>query len=158
MEISLKHKFSEWILYTSAGYGLFNRTDNEFSFGASVEYKNFNLASGYKKAYIDGKKNPISDYKINSHLPAFFDNYRESEAWNISTGYKWEKYQTNLAYLNTAAKNTRHQDNLLIWSNIYSYNKYFDIYLVGAYLNYHQAENIDDNRGYAVITGIGLKF
>lgn len=153
-----KHKFSEWTLYTSAGYGLFNRTDNEFSFGATVEYKNFNIASGYKKAYIDGKKNPISDYKVNSHLPAFFDNYRESEAWNISAGYKWEKYQTNFAYLNTSAKNTRHQDNLLIWSNIYNYNKYFDIYLVGAYLNYHQAETFDDNRGYAVITGIGLKF
>ena len=40
----------------------------------------------YKKAYVDGTKNPISIEKLNDNLPAYFDNYRESEAWNVSVG------------------------------------------------------------------------
>lgn len=145
-------------LYASAGYGLFNRTDNEFSLGITWEYKNFNIASGYKKAYIEGDKNPISTQRINDYLPAYFDNYRESEAWNISIGYKWDKLKTNLAYLNTKAKNTRHQDNFWLWSNIYSINNHVELFLSTAYLDVHELNRSDDNRGYGVITGIGYRF
>lgn len=145
-------------LYTSIGHGIFNGTDNETSLGITWKYKNFNIASGYKKAYIDGHKNPISTQRINSHLPAYFDNYRESTAWNISMGYKWDTFETNIAYLNTKAENTRHQDNLVLWSNIYHLDNNIDLFLTGAYLNTHGIENKDDNRGYGAIMGIGYKF
>lgn len=153
-----KQDLTKGTIYTSFGYGLFNQTDNEISFGLTYEYKNFNIATGYKKAYIDGNKNPITTQKINSYLPAYFDNYRESEAYNISMGYKWDNFKTNIAYLNTKATNTRHQDNLILWSNVYSMNKHLDLFFSTAYLNYHELEKKDNNRGYGVITGIGIKF
>ena len=145
-------------IYLSSGYGIFNHTDTEFSLGFSLEYGNFNLASGYKKAYIDGTKNPISTATINSYLPAYFDNYRESQAWNVSMGYKWEKFKTNIAYFNTTAKNTRHQDNLILWSNIYSVNKFVDIFLSATYLNTHGLTPNSDNRGYGFISGLGINY
>ncbi len=144
--------------YTSLGYGIFNETDKELSIGLTFEYNNFNIATGYKKAYVDGNKNSISTSRINEYLPAYFDNYRESTAWNISIGYKWDNYKTNIAYLNTKAENTRHQDNLILWSNVYSYNKYLDIFLSATYLNTHGLVSDNDNRGYGVISGIGIKY
>lgn len=156
--IQQKYKIGKGVLYTSLGYGIFNETDKETSYGITYEYQNFNIAMGYKKAYIDGNKNPITTQKINSHLPAYFDNYRESEAYNISMGYKFDKYKTNIAYLNTSANNTRHQDNMILWSNVYNVTNNIELYTSTAYLNTHDLESDDDNRGYAVITGIGIRF
>ncbi len=145
-------------IYTSAGYGIFNRTDKELSLGVSLEYGNFNVATGYKKAYVDGIKNPISTTNVNDNLPAYFDNYRESEAWNISMGYAWDNFKTNVAYLNTRAENTRHQDNMVMWSNVYSPINNVELYAVGAYLGFHSDENKNDNEGYASIFGIGYRY
>lgn len=147
-------------LYTSMGYGIFNRTDNEMSFGVTWVKDNFNIAAGYKNAWIKGNKNPITYKAKSSYLPALFDNYRESNAYNVSMGYQFENFKTNLAYLHTEASNTRNSDDLYIWSNVYSANKYIDLFLVGAYLNAKGAEKYadDNSKGYAVVTGIGLKF
>ena len=153
-----KWSFDDSDLYASLGYGLFNRTDKELSLGITLEKGNFNIASGYKKAYGDGDKNPISTIKVNNNLPAYFDNYRESQAWNISVGYKWNKYKTNLAYLLNDAKNTRHQDNIVLWSNVYEFDKGFEIYGAGGYLRMHGTEQNDDDRGYAIIGGVGFRF
>ena len=148
-------------LYSSFGYGIFNRTDNEMSFGLAWIKNNFNVGAGYKNAWINGNKNPITYISNNPHLPALFDNYRESSAYNFSVGYKFnDKLKTNLAYIYTQAANTRNSDNLYIWSNVYSTNKYIDIFLVGAYINAKGASKYEDvnNKGYAAITGIGIKF
>ena len=148
-------------LYSSFGYGIFNRTDNEMSFGLAWIKNNFNVGAGYKNAWINGNKNPITYISNNPHLPALFDNYRESSAYNFSVGYKFnDKLKTNLAYIYTQAANTRNSDNLYIWSNVYSTNKYIDIFLVGAYINAKGASKYEDvnNKGYAAVTGIGIKF
>ena len=109
---------------------------------------------------MPGNKNPITYKAKSSYLPALFDNYRESNAYNVSMGYQFENFKTNLAYLHTEASNTRNSDDLYIWSNVYSANKYIDLFLVGAYLNAKGAEKYadDNSKGYAVVTGIGLKF
>ena len=153
-----KWNFGQGSLYTSLGYGLFNRTDNELSLGITWKKGNFNVASGYKKAYVDGSKNPISTTKISDNLPAYFDNYREAQAWNISIGYEWEKYKTNLAYLVTDAENTRHQDSMVLWSNVYELDRGFEVYGAGGILQAHGTKTTDDDRGYAVIGGIGFRF
>ena len=153
-----KWDLGEGDLYTSLGYGLFNRTDKELSLGITFERGNFNIATGYKRAYVDGDKNQISTVRISDNLPAYFDNYRESQAWNISIGYQWEKYKTNFAYLLTEAKNTRHQDSIILWTNVYEMGKGLEVYGAGGYLRMHGTTSSDDNRGYAVISGVGLRF
>ena len=153
-----KWQADEWTLYTSAGYGLFNRTDKELSLGVTLEKGKFNIAAGYKKAYVDGDKNSISMTKVSDNLPAYFDNYRESQAWNVSVGYEWDKYKTNWAYLITDAENTRHQDSMILWSNVYELNNGFEVYGAGGYIQMHGDEQEDDNRGYAIVSGIGYRF
>ena len=156
--VQKKWQLDEAKVYASAGYGIFNRTDKELSLGLSLEYGGFNTAMGYKKAYVDGSKNPIAEIKVSDNLPAYFDNYRESDAWNISVGYGWDKFKTNLAYLNTNAENTRHQDNMIMWSNVYIPVKNVELYAVGAYLGFHGKEKQDDNHGYASIFGVGYRY
>ncbi len=147
-------------LYTSVGYGLFNRTDNEWAFGVRWQVDNFNISASYKNAYIDGKDNPISTTRQNEHLPAYFDNYREGEAWDISFGYDFGRFSTNFAYLHTEAKNTRNSDNLFLQSNRYEVNDHLDIFLINGYTNSKGLTRNSDNnsKGYAIITGIALKY
>lgn len=147
-------------LYTSVAYGLFNRTDNEWAFGVRWVVDKFNVSTSYKNAYIDGDKNPISTTARSSHLPAYFDNYREGEAWNFSVGYDFGRFKTNFAYLHSEAKNTRNRDDIFIQANRYSLNEYFELFWVNAYSNSKGVDRNSDNnnKGYAVITGIALKY
>lgn len=147
-------------LYTSVAYGLFNRTDNEWAFGVRWVVDKFNVSTSYKNAYIDGDKNPISTTARSPHLPAYFDNYREGEAWDFSVGYDFGRFKTNFAYLHSEAKNTRNRDDIFIQSNRYSLNEYFELFWVNAYSNSKGVDRNSDNnnKGYAVITGIALKY
>jgi hypothetical protein len=47
---------------------------------------------------------------------------------------------------------------LLLWSNVYSLDNHVELYAMSAYLNNHGYSLEDDNRGYAVIGGIGFRF
>ena len=147
-------------LYTSVAYGLFNRTDNEWAFGVRWVGDKFNVSTSYKNAYIDGDKNPISTTARSPHLPAYFDNYREGEAWDFSVGYDFGRFKTNFAYLHSEAKNTRNRDDIFIQANRYSLNEYFEFFWVNAYSNSKGVDRNSDNnnKGYAVITGIALKY
>lgn len=147
-------------LYTSVAYGLFNRTDNEWAFGVRWVVDKFNVSTSYKNAYIDGDKNPISTTARSPHLPAYFDNYREGEAWDFSIGYDFGRFKTNFAYLHSEAKNTRNRDDIFIQANRYSLNEYFELFWVNAYSNSKGVDRNSDNnnKGYAVITGIALKY
>lgn len=147
-------------LYTSVAYGLFNRTDNEWAFGVRWVVDKFNVSTSYKNAYIDGDKNPISTTARSPHLPAYFDNYREGEAWDFSVGYDFGRFKTNFAYLHSEAKNTRNRGDIFIQANRYSLNEYFELFWVNAYSNSKGVDRNSDNnnKGYAVITGIALKY
>ena len=147
-------------LYTSVAYGLFNRTDNEWAFGVRWVVDKFNVSTSYKNAYIDGDKNPISTTARSPHLPAYFDNYREGEAWDFSVGYDFGRFKTNFAYLHSEAKNTRNRDDIFIQANRYSLNEYFELFWVNAYSHSKGVDRHSDNnnKGYAVITGIALKY
>lgn len=147
-------------LYTSVAYGLFNRTDNEWAFGVRWVVDKFNVSTSYKNAYIYGDKNPISTTARSPHLPAYFDNYREGEAWDFSVGYDFGRFKTNFAYLHSEAKNTRNRDDIFIQANRYSLNEYFELFWVNAYSNSKGVDRNSDNnnKGYAVITGIALKY
>ena len=147
-------------IYTSFGYGIFNRTDKEASFGLTLIRGHWNMGMGYKKAYIDGNKNPITTVSDNPQTPAYFDNFRESQAWNFSIGCQYGTWKSNLAYLHTKADNTRNRDDLWVFSNLYALTEHFELYLVGSYLNAKGLSRAgdDNNRGYAVVTGVGFRF
>lgn len=155
-----KWQLSSSVLYTSAGYGIFNRTDKEASVGVRWQKGSFNLGAGYKKAYVDGKENAIATARVNAFLPAYFDNYRESEVWNFSLGYDFGRYKTNVAYFQSEAANTRHRDVFYLWSNAYRLSKNLDVVMIGSYLNAHgdKAHSDDNAKGYALIGGLAFRF
>lgn len=147
-------------LYTSVGYGLFNRTDKVLSLGTTLTTGGWTFAAGYRKSYVDGNKNPITTVSTDPRRPAFFDNYRESQAWDFSVGYKIGPLKTSLAYLHTKADNTPNQDDIVMLTNTYALNKWFDVYAIGGYINSKGIDKQDANRnkGYAGIVGLGINF
>lgn len=156
---------NEWDLdfadmFTSVGYGLFNRTDKELSLGVTLSRGGWTVGTGYKKSYIDGKKNELTIVTTDSRRPAFYDNYRESQAWDFSIGYEIGPVKTSLAYLHTKADNTPNKDDIFIWSNSYAAKKWLDIYAIGGYINSRglDKQNANRNKGYALIMGVGVNF
>lgn len=147
-------------IYTSAGYGLFNRTDKELTLGITLARGGWTYAAGYRKSYVDGNKNPITTVTTDPRRPAFYDNYRESQSWDLSIGYEVGPYKTTLAYLHTKADNTPNKDDIILWSNKYAYTKWLDFYVIGGYINSRGINKQDANRnsGYAGIVGVGINF
>ena len=150
----------EGTLYTSVTHGLFNRTDKEWAFGARWELNKFYVSASYKKAYIDGDRNLISTQAVNSHLPAYFDNYREGQAWDFSIGYDFGRFKTQFAYLHTEAENTRNSDDLFVQENRFSLNRHFELFLINGYINSKGFERHSDNnnKGYTIISGLAVKY
>ena len=146
-------------LYTSITYGMFNRTDKAWALGWRWEYGGFNIGSSYKNAYVEGNKNPITQKSTNPRLPDYFDAYREGEVWDFSMGYDFGRFKTNLAYLHTQADNLRNRDDLWVQTNRFALNEYFDVYAINAYLNSKGCDKTGkNNRGYAFITGISVRY
>ncbi|MDD4556064.1 MAG: hypothetical protein PHE89_01865 [Alphaproteobacteria bacterium] len=146
-------------LYTSAGYGFFNRNTQTLTLGATYLQGNWSFATGYRNSFTYGDES-ITKTSTNSRLPVFYDNYRESWSWDASVGYKFGPIKTSVAYLHTQAKKTDNQDDLFIWNNTYAYSKMIDFYLIGGYLKARGDNKLpaNNNRGYAAVAGIGLNF
>lgn len=146
-------------LYTSAGYGVFNRNTQAFTLGVTYLQGNWSYATGYKNSFTYGDE-PITKVSTDPSRPALYDNYRESWSWDASVAYKFGPLKTSIAYLYTEAKKTDNKDDLFIWTNTYSYSKMIDFYLIGGYTNARGANKLpaNNNKGYAGIVGIGLNF
>lgn len=155
-----KWKLPAGTLYTSGAYGMFNRTDKEWAAGVRWVSGRFHISASYKKSYIDGKRNPISTQALSPYLPAFFDNYREGQAWDFGIGYDFGRFKTNLAYLHSEAENTRHRDDLIVQENRFTLNRYFDLFLVNGFLNSKGLNRnlTDNNKGYTIISGLAVKY
>ena len=69
-------------------------------------------------------------------------------------------YQAALSYLHSEAENTDNQDYIIMLSTQYQLKKYVDLALIGAQVNFRGATKAvsDNNKGYTVVTGIGLHF
>ncbi|MDR1026433.1 MAG: porin [Lactobacillus sp.] len=138
--------------YSSLSYANFRDDDKEYSASLKLKRGNWSISSGYRKAYIDGNKDPIA-----SDLS---DNYREGYAWNVGVEYEIGPFSSSLTYLNSKAKNTDNEDKIVTFSNKYQLNKWADIYLGAAHVDYQGEDNDPkkSNKGYIVMTGIGLSF
>ena len=143
-------------LNSSVGYGVFHNDDKEFSLGLNLSRGNWSLGGSWRKTYVDGQ--PYETKPLRTSL--LFDNYREASAWEVGLGYDFGPYSMSLSYFDSKADNTKNHDKVVMLSNVFQVNKYMEIYALGAYSQFegqtHALE--ENNKGYAVITGVGFKF
>lgn len=137
---------------TAFGYAQYHENDKEFSVNVNLNYGNWTLCGGFRKTYIDGE----DKLKTKENLPEDFDGYREGYAWNVGIGYEIGPFSTSLSYFDSKQKEKNNQNKVLVWSNQFEFNKYLEMYLAAAKLDYKN-ENIKDD-GYAGVVGIGVKF
>lgn len=136
----------------SLGYAQYHGNDKELSVGLRLNRGNWYIGGGYRKTYIDGD-NKLSN---SEDLIAEFDGYREGEAWNTGIGFEFGSVQSSLSYFESFSNKSDNQNKMVAFSNQYQFNKYIDIYLAIAYVDY---ENLyEKTSGYAVISGMGVKF
>jgi len=137
---------------TAFGYAQYHENDKEFSVNVNLNYGNWTLGGGFRKTYIDGE----DKLKTKENLPEDFDGYREGYAWNVGIGYEIGPFSTALSYFDSKQKEKNNQNKVLVWSNQFEFNKYLEMYLAAAKLDYKN-ENLKDD-GYAGVVGIGVKF
>ncbi len=147
-------------LSTSVAYGIYHKTDKEFSAGASLQRGNWILGGSWRKTWVEGNDYRITNRSTNPKTPDLFDNYREGKAWNIGIGYRFGPLKSALTYFEAKADNTDNKDKILMFSNDIQINKYLNIYAVAAHVNF-KGENdslYNNNKGYAFIAGLGVNF
>lgn len=140
---------------SSLAYGEFLDNDKEVSASLRIARGGWTLGGGWRKTYTDGE-----DRSHNSDLPEFYDGYREGYAWNAGVGYEIGPYQVSFSYFKSAADNSDNQNQIYMLSNKYQVNKYLDVYLSAAQVDFEgstkKAE--DNNRGYAFVSGVKVSF
>ena len=145
--------FDYFTSQASLGYAQYHGNDKELSVSLRLNRGNWNIGGGYRKTYIDGD-DKLSFSKKDMLID--FDGYREGEAWNVGVGFEFGPAQSSLSYFESSSNNTDNQNKMVVFSNQYQFNKYIDIYLATAYVDY---ENIyKDTNGYVVVSGIGVSF
>lgn len=146
---------TDWGLFSSQssfGYAQYHGNDKEFSYSLTLKRGNWSLGGGYRKTYIDGS-NKINSNKI---LPLDFDGYREGEAWNIGLGYEIGPFLSSISYFESSSSKTDNKNKTIAFSNEYQLNKSINVYIAAAYAD--SKSNDIDKDGYALVTGVGLKF
>lgn len=140
---------------SSAAYAEFLDNDKEFSASMSIARGGWTLGGGWRKTYTDGE-----DKSHNPDLAEFYDGYREGYAWDIGLSYAIGPYQASLSYFKSAADNSDNKNEIIMLSNKYQVNKYVDIYLSAAHVNFEGSSHAvaDNNRGYAFVSGIKVSF
>lgn len=137
---------------TSLGYAQYHGNDKEFSISQSLNRGNWTIGAGARKTYIDGddKSNP------DRILPFDFDGYREGYAINVGVGYEIGPFSSALSYFKSKQKGKDNQNDVVVWSNEYQVNKYVDVYLAVAGINYRF--NDEKDKGMAGVIGMGVNF
>ena len=135
----------------------YHDNDTEFSASLKFGYGNWSLGGGWRKTYIDGQDKQDSQ---DSRLPYLFDNYREGEAWDIGLGYEIGPFEAALSYFESKASRTENKDKIWILSNQYQLNKYIDVYLAAAHVDFEGDSSAlaDNNQGWAFVSGLGINF
>lgn len=150
----------DWVTVSgSAGFARFHDNDNEFAFSLSLQKGNWTLGGGYRKTYIDGEDKQ-QNRAYNAAMPEYFDAYREGDAYNIGIGYQIGPVQTALGYFESRAAHSDNRNKIITFSNQYQVDKNIKVYLAASHLNADGAshDNTDNNRGYALVAGLGLNF
>lgn len=137
---------------TSLGYGQYHGNDKEFSISQNFNRGNWTIGAGYRKTYIDGedKSNP------DRVLPVDFDGYREGYAVNVGVGYEIGPFGSALSYFSSKQKDKNNKNDIVVWSNKYQFNKYVDISVAAAKMNYRFDGQKDS--GCAGVVGLGVNF
>lgn len=144
--------FNFFSTQASFGYAQYHGNDKEFSYSLRINKGNWHIGGGYRKTYIDGDDKS----KKSQDLLSDFDGFRESEAWNIGIGFEFGPIQSSLNYFESSSDNTDNQNKMVAFSSQYQFNEYIDIYMAAAHTDY---ENIYESKsGYAIVSGIGVKF
>ena len=146
------HDWGMFSTQTALGYAVFHGNDKEVSYSLRFSRGNWSLGGGWRKTYIDG------DDKINNRaeLEAFFDGYREGQAWNIGLGYEIGPFSSGLTYFASRAATKTFKSETVAFSNQYQFNKHTDFYVAAAWADYKSAR--EDRTGYAIVSGIGVHF
>ncbi len=136
----------------SFGYAQYHGNDKEFSYSLNLSRGNWNIGGGFRKTYVDGddKSSP------NRGLAQDFDDYREGFAWNVGIGYEIGPFASALTYFDSKSESNDNRNKVVAFSNQYQFNKYIDIYVATAYVDYETAD--DKVNGYAFVTGLGVNF
>ncbi len=145
---------------SSLGYAYNRKNNQEASAGLSLYRKGWTLGGSYRQSWRSSH-----DYALNerdndlTYRPDYYDGYREGHAFNVGLSYEIGPLKTGVSYFAAYSDKTDNRDKIFSWANRFAFNKYVNVYAIGAYAEYKgNGRTEDNNRGYAGIVGLELSY
>lgn len=136
----------------SFGYAQYHSNDKEFSYSLKLQKGNWSVGGGFRKTYSDGKNKSAP----NRYLKEGFDDYREGQAWNVGIGYEFGPFSSTLSYFESESNLSDNNNKIVVFSNQLQLNKSMDVFVAASHVDYDNS--FDATSGYALITGLGVRF
>ncbi|MBR1649141.1 MAG: hypothetical protein IJ689_06050 [Alphaproteobacteria bacterium] len=138
----------------SLGAAYFDDADREVSLGLSAYRKGWTLGAGVRRTWVNHYDDALN--KAYSGSIDGYDAWRDAFAYNAGIGYEFGPFKTALTYFYSKADGKKFEDKIIQFSNSYQFNKMFTIYAAAAHGDF--TGKTESNKGYALITGLGVKF
>ena len=115
------------------------------------------------RSYLESKtKNsdkPINRFTLSKNKKAYFDDFRNSTAYNLSVSYEFAFLTSTLSYFDSFSKNTKAYNRIINLHNSAKFDKAYSLYFGLAYAQFKGVEDsIKGNKGLALYTGVQFEF
>ena len=137
----------------------YEKSHSEYATGFSLYRKGWTFLASYLKSETKRSDKPINTITLSKNKKAYFDDFRDSTAYNFAVSYEFAFLTSTLSYFDSFSKNTKASNRIINLHNSLKFDKSYSIYLGVAYAQFKNAEyDMKGNKGLAIYTGIQFDF
>lgn len=136
----------------------YEHSHTEYASGLSFYYKGWSVFASYLKTQTKGSDKPITTVTKSENKKAYFDDFRDSTAYNLGLSYEFAYLTSSLSYFDSYSKNTQAHNRIINLHNSLKFDKNYALYLGCAYADFVGSNAQKSNKGYAIYTGIEFEF
>ena len=136
----------------------YKNSHTEYGAGFSFYHKGWSLFASYLKTETQNSDKPISTQTSSKNKKAYFDDFRDSTAYNVGVSYEFAFFTSTLSYFDSYSKNTKAHNRIINLHNSIKFDKNYAIYLGFAHTDFRSYDQEDSNKGFATYAGIQFEF
>lgn len=137
----------------------YENSHSEYGMGFSFYRKGWTFLASYLESKTKNSDKPINRFTLSENKKAYFDDFRNSTAYNLSVSYEFAFLTSTLSYFDSFSKNTKAYNRIINLHNSAKFDKAYSLYFGLAYAQFKGVEDsIKGNKGLALYTGVQFEF
>ena len=152
------HEFNSAQADIYLSFSDYEHSHSEYAAGFSFYRKGWSIFASYLKTETKGSDKPITVNTQSKNQKAYFDDFRDSTAYKLGVSYEFAFLTSTLSYFDSYSKNTSATNRIINLHNSIKFDKNYALYLGLAHTDFKAVEQKNNNKGYAIYTGIEFEF